>query len=845
MFVDVAVDFATDDRLRTYTYSVPSGLRVSSGDLVWVPFGPRPVQGIVMSSNPSADAAEVREIESVVDGGPFLSESQLRVGRWIADYYRTGLFRSCSLMLPPGANRQLHIWLSRSELAAEIEGTLAGLTISPEQESVLESVPERAKIRRDRLIRLVGRSNERYVDALTRQGILRAESIWNTPTVKAVFKQHLRLAKGGDPPSEVARAYDDRRANRRADLTRKLSSLSGTVPRADLSKEFGQSVVRAVLDDGVAEIENVRVDRDPLMDYVVQETINHSLIPEQQAAVHAIQDAISNSSTGSENRSAGRFLLFGVTGSGKTEVYLRAVESCIAAGKRAIVMVPEIAMTPQTLQRFASRFPGQIALQHSGLSSGQRFDQWHRIKSGEYKVVIGSRASIFSPVDDLGLVVIDEEHEWTYKETERTPRYHARDVAERLCDETGSTLILGSATPDVVTYHRTGENGIESDLRLLTLPRRINIALTDRRVSELRDRNGAYGNEIKYPHTKVDVVDMREELRAGHREMLSRALLDALRKNVDEGGKSILFINRRGTASFIQCATCGAMKTCPNCHTTLTLHRSAGNRSGGRLRCHHCSYSVGVERTCRNCGNQGVSRRAAGTQGVEEVLRGFFPETPILRWDSDTARNASQHERLLREFEAQGNQILVGTQMVAKGLDIPEVSLVGVVAADIGLAVPSYRSSERTFQILSQVTGRAGRADTPGRSIIQTMQPSHPSIVAAARQDYAGFYQQEIELRKRYGLPPWARYVRLVYGSFEETDAQLEAASVKTRIDAALEARPMFAVTAIGPSPTFPVRFRGQYRWQILLRGEEPSRVLDDTPLGRGWGVDVDPTDMN
>ncbi len=845
MRYDIAVDFTNDDRLMTYTYAAPSGMDVSPGDLVWVPFGPRPAQGIVMAMSQSDEARDVREIESVVEGGPFISEPLLRVGRWIGDYYRSGIFRSCSLMLPPGANRQLHIWLSRSELASQIDDALTGLSISPEQRKVLESVPDRARIRRDRLIKKVGRSNERHVDALSRQGILRAESLWDTQTVRAVYKQHVRLVKTGNPPSEAAQAYEKRRAPRRAELTRKLASLSEPVLRSDLSKEFGQHVVRAVLDDGVAEIENVRVDRDPLAGYVVQETVNHSLIPEQQAAIDAVRNAISSSKENLERRSARKFLLFGVTGSGKTEVYLRAVEACMAVGKRAIVMVPEIAMTPQTLQRFASRFPGQIALQHSGLSIGQRFDQWHRIKSGKYKVVIGSRSSIFSPVDDLGLVVIDEEHEWTYKEHERAPRYHARDVAERLCDETGAVLILGSATPDTVTYHRASSNRTDAHLHLLKLPRRINVALAERKVQDASERNGQYGAALEPTHAKVDIVDMREELRVGHREMLSRALLDALRKNVEDGGKSILFINRRGTASFIQCATCGVIKTCPNCHTTLTLHREFGRRSGGRLRCHHCSYSVGVERRCRNCGNQGVSRRAAGTQGVEEVVRGFFPGTTVLRWDSDTARNASQHARMLREFEAEGNQILIGTQMVAKGLDIPDVSLVGVVAADIGLAVPSYRSSERTFQLISQVTGRAGRAEMPGRSIIQTMQPSHPAIVAAAEQDYAGFYRQEIELRRRYGLPPLARYVRLVYGSFEERDAELEAASVKTRIDAASDAGRISGVNVIGPSPTFPIRFRGQYRWQILLRGDEPYKALDEVPLGKGWSVDVDPMDMN
>ncbi len=834
MYVDVAVDFSDRDRMRTYTYEVPSGISVRPGDLLWVPFGYRPIQGIALTVSQTTEAENVREIDSVVEGGPFISEKLLRTALWIADHYRSNIFRACVTMLPPGANQQLHIWVTRGEMPENFDGLLSGPAISSEQRNVLDELPTSGRVRRDRLVRKIGRSNERHLDALVRQGIAIEESIWERPRASAIFRPHVRLTSDNSDLEEVIDHYVRRRAHRRADLIRHLSTVSDPVPRAELSRRFGSQAVKAVIDHGVVEVEQVRVERDPLADYAVQDAIRHELTPEQLSAVEAINHSIDGKIVQTRDR---RFLLFGVTGSGKTEVYLRAVENCIEVGRRAIVMVPEIAMTPQTLQRFASRFPGRIALQHSGLTMGQRFDQWHQIKEGRYDVVIGSRSSIFAPVDNLGLVVIDEEHEWTFKQSDRAPRYHAKQVAERLCDEADATLVLGSATPDIATYFRAVHAGGSRDVAMLPLARRINETLR-------RSQPSNSATDVALGHAKSQIVDMRVEIQEGHREMLSRPLLQALTDNVERGGKSILFINRRGSASFVQCVKCGTIRTCPNCRTPLTLHRFSRRGSGSRLQCHYCSYSVGAARQCRDCGGTGIARRAAGTEGVEEVVRGFFPNTPILRWDSDTARNASEHTKLLEEFQSDGNHILVGTQMVAKGLDIPSVSLVGVVAADIGLAVPSFRSAERTFQILSQVTGRAGRADTPGVSIIQTFQPDHFAIAAAASQDYQAFYAREIETRRRYVLPPFASYVRLSYGAYENEEAEMEARSVRTRIEHLLDTDATIEVDVAGPSPSFPARLAGRYRWQILLKGDEPARILDAVQLGPGWIVDVDPIEM-
>ena len=834
MYVDVAVDFSDRDRMRSYTYSVPAGFSISPGDLVWVPFGYRPVQGIALSVSKTTETDNVRNIDRVVQGGPFISKRLLRTALWIAEHYRTNVFRACVAMLPPGANQQLHIWVSRGEVPEGIGGPLSGTAISKDQRSVLDELPNAGRVRRDRLVRKIGRSKERHLDALVRQGIVVEESIWERPRASAVFKPHARMAIDASKLGDAIEHYVQRRAHRRADLIRHLSNIAGPVPRAELSRNFGSQAVKAVIDDGYVAVEQVRVERDPLADYAVQDSIRHELTSEQHNAVEAIKASISGHQNGARDA---RFLLFGVTGSGKTEVYLRAVERCIEIGRRAIVMVPEIAMTPQTLQRFASRFPGRIALQHSGLTMGQRFDQWHQIHDGRYDVVIGSRSSIFAPVDNLGLVVIDEEHEWTFKQSDRAPRYDAKKVAEKLCDETGATLVLGSATPDIATYHRASSSDSTDVMTILPLPRRINESI---RVSQTPAENAWKATA----RTQSQIVDMRSEIQEGHREMLSRPLLQALSDNVAAGGKSILFINRRGSASFVQCISCGAIRTCPNCATPLTLHRNPRRGGGSRLQCHYCSYSVGAARQCRSCDGVGVARRAVGTEGVEEAVRGFYPNTPILRWDSDTARNASEHTRLLEDFQSEGNHILVGTQMVAKGLDIPSVSLVGVIAADIGLAVPSFRSTERTFQILSQVTGRAGRADTPGVAIIQTFQPEHFAIAAAASQDYQSFYTREIETRRKYDLPPFTSYVRLSFGAYDNEEAEMEARSVKTRIVQTVGDDPTIAANIAGPSPSYPARLAGRYRWQILLKGEEPVRILDEVPLGPGWIVDVDPIEM-
>ena len=798
------------------------------------------MQGVVLRVSTDAEFDSPKPIDSVVRGGPFLTVRQIELVRWIAEYYRTSLFKAAEPLLPPGTTSRLRVWVERTTKSSEVDSTLVGMRLSDAQRAILSEVPAGGRIRRDKLARSASSERNRDIEALIRDGYLTTESVWDLPAGKPRVVKHVRIGSDVAVPDAVAR-YEQRRATRRVELVEMLSDSLYGVPKRDATSKFGATAVKAIIDDGIAEEFGVQVDRDPLMGYAAQEDLGHVLTHHQAHCVDVISAALNRS------QRSRRFLLHGVTGSGKTEVYLRAVKACLESGGRAIVMVPEIAMTPQMLQRFASRFPGGIALQHSGLSHGQRYDQWHKIKSGAYDVVLGSRSSIFAPVSDLGLVVIDEEHEWTFRQSDRAPRYHARDVAERLCDISDAVLLVGSATPDLSTYHRSAPVGESAPYRRLELPRRVSEDVVPSVTA--RSTNG-HEALAATDSSEVLIVDMRKEFAAGHRELLSRELLAAMRENSERGRKTILFINRRGSAAFVQCVKCGTIRKCPNCNTSLTLHRVTRGGRTGVLRCHYCSYSVGVTHKCRVCGGSGVSRRATGTEGAEEAVKGFFPETKVVRWDSDTARNSKEHARILEQFQADGPHILVGTQMVAKGLDIPSVGLVGVLAADISLAIPSYRSPERTFQLIAQVVGRAGRYDFPGKAVIQTFLPDSPSILRGAVQDYAGFYESEIAVRRESALPPFVRHAKLSCSKFGQEDARLEATSVVTRLQDWCAKSGVDTLSIVGPSPAFPFKRAGKFRYHIFLTVAESQAVsfnpiLDDVPLGSSWFVEIDPLDMN
>jgi primosomal protein N' (replication factor Y) len=509
------------------------------------------------------------------------------------------------------------------------------------------------------------------------------------------------------------------------------------------------------------------------------------------------------------------FLLHGVTGSGKTEIYLQALAETVRLGKKGIVLVPEIALTPQTIERFAARFPHRVAVLHSKLSLGEQFDEWRRIHRGEFDVVIGSRSALFAPQPGLGLIVIDEEHEWTYKQ-DNSPHYHARDAAVKLAETTGAVVVLGSATPDVETFYKA-KNG---EFTLLSLPERV-------------------VPSIGAALPAVEVVDMREELKAGNRSIFSRALTEAVNDVVANHEQAILFLNRRGGATFIQCRKCGYVLRCRRCGVPLAQHITDKT-----LICHQCNTKAPAPAVCPNCASPQIKYLGMGTQKLEQEVGYAFPRARVLRWDSDSTGRKSSDEEILKKFRSGQAEILIGTQMVAKGHDIPSVTLVGVVNADTALNFPDFRAGERTFQLLSQVAGRAGRGQSGGKVVIQTYTPEHYAVRAASGHDYASFYEQEIAYRRQLHFPPFDRLARLLFTHTNDAVCRQQAEKMRDLLLAEKDKRGIAGVSVIGPAPAYLHRLRGRYRWHIILRGTDLSDFLSPLAFPQGCTVDIDPVGL-
>ena len=509
---------------------------------------------------------------------------------------------------------------------------------------------------------------------------------------------------------------------------------------------------------------------------------NPELTPSQREALEIILPEL--------EQGTGRFLLHGVTGSGKTEVFIRLVRRALGMGKSAMILVPEIALTPQMVDWFRARFGPVAAVLHSRLSAGERFDEWRRIRRGDARVIIGARSAVFAPTEQLGLIVVDEEHETTYL-SDRHPRYDAREVAQWRCEEEGATLLLASATPSILSFAKARRG----DYTLVEMPTRV----------------------LNRPMPEVEIVDMRRELEQGNRSVLSGRLVSALRDCLRHGQQAMLLMNRRGYNAFISCRSCGHVMKCPNCDVSLTYHVQGGD---GQLHCHYCGHAEPPPQVCPACGSRYIRYFGAGTQKVEEELRRLFPGVGVARMDIDTTSGKDGHQRLLDEFRSGRARVLVGTQMIAKGLDFPRVTLVGVVAADMTLNLPDYRSRERTFQLLTQVAGRAGRGELPGQVIIQTYKPEDPTILASSRQDYRAFFEEEFA-RRRTGLyPPFTILARLLVESTAEAAAREHAQALHRRCEALLDSHPAWKKRTLlmrldQPSVTI---LRGKSRWQILFK---------------------------
>ena len=833
-----------------FDYVIPESLlgRVGVGHLVTVPFGKQTVQGVVFRFIDQPSVPEVKEIIELLDPEPVLTQAQIALAEALAESTLSSLASIAGLFVPAGLSQE-----------ADVRYDLRAADYTP-QKSTIES-------RLINLLRERGPLRGRQIDThfrkvdwrrsagyLVRSGVLASQSVLPPARVRT---KYIKTAQMAVPPEAAVAASSDlgkteSTQTRREQALRFLMREKDAVNVSWVYAESGCNLadLQELEERGLIRLFETEIFRDPLekasrqVDTYTGKQVEE-LTPEQASALKEINEAISSLD------SRHPFLLQGVTGSGKTEIYLRAAEEVIRRGKQAIVLVPEIALTPQTVRRFLARFPGQVGLIHSKLSEGERYDTWRRARAGSLKVVIGARSALFSPLPNIGLIVADECHDSSYYQSE-PPFYHAVSAAQTYARLAGAACILGSATPSIVQRYlardsaerRPSDNGTVTSMKRLELPRRI--------------------FEAGMP--PVEIIDMRDELKAGQRGIFSRLLLTELESTLRRGEQAILFLNRRGTATYVFCRDCGYVLRCTNCDTPLTYHIQsrepalspiAGSRApGGQgemrpatfdLRCHHCGYERGKPRACPSCGGRQIREYGLGSERVEAEVGALFPQARTLRWDWETTRQKESHDLILTHFAAHRADVLVGTQMLAKGLDLPLVTLVGIVLADVGLYLPDPFAAERVFQVLTQVAGRAGRSERGGKVVMQTFDPANHVIQAAARHDVNGFYRHELEERRRLGYPPFARLVRLEFRHQDPGAAEQEARKLAGRLGEVLVSGGWKQTTMIGPVPCFFARLAGLHRWQIVLRGPDPAAMLRERPVEgwlRDWRVEVDPISL-
>jgi len=788
---------------------------VRPGVRVLVPLGSRQAVGMVIEVVGSSPHPRLRSVLSVLDPHPLLDGTLLRLCQWLADYYVSPPGEAVTTALPGSVRATVERIVQRVPATASESRTATGVhqaKLGRVEGEILACLDTEAACDVSGLAQRFGAGTQRALRLLEQKGLVRTD---------------YRLA-GGQGPTKLARYYEigsqlgpqelsEWRKRRPAQFAVYRYLLQHPLRRArarelhaafpNLSPKLAALVKAGLL--SVREEEVYRSVLEPpaaLRDRVVE------LTAAQRHAVDVVVACVGNVFR--------TLFLWGVTGSGKTEVYLHSIAACLAADRTVIVLVPEISLTHQLVDRVRARFGDRVAILHSGLSDGERWDQWRQIARGEVPIVVGARSAVFAPLPRLGLIVVDEEHDPAYKQEDGL-RYNGRDVAIMRAKLTGCPVLLGSATPAMETFH----NGATGRYHVLSLPERV----------EAR------------PLPAVDVVDLRRSPQGGKQVLLSARFAAALKANLAARGQSLVFLNRRGFANFLQCHTCGESLQCPNCSVTLTLHRR-----WEALHCHHCDYTIPPPDACPGCGGLSLSAWGAGTEQVEAALRQALPGARIGRMDRDTTSRKGAQRAIFSAWERREYDVLVGTQMITKGHDIPGVTLVGVLLADLSLNLPDFRAAERTFQLLTQVAGRAGRGDRPGRVIIQTLQPHHISLQCAAHHDYRRFAEYELASRRELGYPPFARLVQIrCEGEGAERTERIARAAAE-RVRAA--ARPGVAV--LGPAPAPLERLRRRYRWQLLVRGVNGAAVRAAAAAGRDAVrrharaldvrvlVDVDPYNM-
>ncbi|HJV31821.1 MAG TPA: primosomal protein N' [Bacillales bacterium] len=793
----VIVDVPANLTDKPFDYLIPDkwvGI-IEPGMRVIVPFGPRKIQGFVISLKEESDFETLKELVEPMDLVPVLNQELLGLGQWLTENTLCFKIAAYQAMLPAAlkAKYEKKVKLSSqfniNDLPEGLQPFFTGETIFWEDALREGLVPILQKEATKGHIEVVYEVKER------------------------VKKKKLKFVKPLLSKAELQLELDKLpiRAGKQRDLLTYFIDKHESVELRKLLVEAAipQSTVKALCEKKLLEEHVLEVYRNPFENREFKPTNPLPLTDSQQAAIQPILQSIT------QNQHE-VFLLYGVTGSGKTEIYLQSIQDVIKKGKEAIVLVPEIALTPQMVNRFKGRFGDKVAVLHSGLSAGEKYDEWRKILRKEVSVVVGARSAIFAPFENLGIIIIDEEHETSYKQ-EEMPRYHARDVAIERAKTARCPVILGSATPSLESFARA-QKGV---YHLLSLPSRMN-------------------NQSLPP---VEIIDMREELRNGNRSMFSGSLLEKLKDRLEKKEQTVLFLNKRGHSSFVMCRDCGYVMNCPNCDISLTYHRVSE-----QMKCHYCGYESYVPRHCPECSSEHIRYFGTGTQKVEAELGKVLPEAKVIRMDVDTTSRKGAHERLLNDFQEGKADILLGTQMIAKGLDFPNITLVGVLSADTMLHLPDFRSSEKTFQLLTQVSGRAGRHDLPGEVVIQTYTPEHYSIEFAGVQDYDLFYQREMMVRKIHKYPPFY-YISLITVSHEQL---MKVVAVTEKITKYVRSRLSNEAVVLGPVASPIPRIKNRYRYQCLIKYKrEPDlnltlkKVLDqyqkEAASGLQVSVDVNP----
>ena len=830
LYADVAVGPGGPQH-QTFTWLVPEGMDVQRGSAVVAPWRDGFVLGIVVRLTRATEVDAPRPIERVIGAGPLLSAEQLEIAEWIAERYLAPLFSAIALFLPPGTVTGPRKDASTVErVIPEPPAGQPRLSIALSAAELGRLIDEWPQSKSSRPANLLGRLSDGVVDAAEAARVLGGPvqlDGWLRSTAFARRDGEGVALKVPPEDAQAAAAGLKRTAAERRQL--ELLRVLADGERVELDARKASSATRADVEALIGRGVIGRRVSGPTSPDPAEPKPAPTLTDDQRRAADAIEAALADAraARGQPRRAERRgrsFLLRGVTGSGKTEVYLSATENALAHGEGVIVLVPEIALAPQTVARFEARFPGRVAVRHSALPEREAREQWRQVYAGEKPILIGARSALFGPMvgqgRSLGLIVLDEEHEWTYKQSEPHPRYHARAVALEMAAALGAVVVLGSATPDVVSMWeaRAGRH------KLLELPARV--------------ESGAAGVPMEVQLPAVEIVDLREELSRGNRSIFSTALAEAIGQALGRDEQALLFLNRRGLAAYV-CRACGEAVECPDCQMAMTLHRA-----GPVLRCHQCGRRQQATQTCPSCGDGRVRPMSFGAQRLEDELRARFGGVAVSRWDRDTTRAAGGHERILEEFSSGRTRVLIGTQMIAKGLDIPAVTVAGVINADLSLRVADFTAAERTFQLLTQVAGRAGRGRTPGRVIIQTYAPDHYAVQAAAAHDYDGFYEAEMRLRAPLDYPPFGRLARVTCSDRTAAGADRTAGRLVIelrRAAARLDAAPP---QIIGPSEAWPSRLRGQHRRQIVLRGADPGSLLRSLELPRGCVVEIDPVGL-